>query len=67
MGVPRTLMLAKRLRLKQRRRPHLIGLRRLLRRKVWKSATPETQAFLLRMLRSLSPRRLWGTWFQKGG
>jgi hypothetical protein len=67
MGVPRTLMLAKRLRRKQGRRPHLIGLRRLLRRKMWKSATPEKQAFLVRMLRSLSPRRLWRTWLQQGG
>jgi hypothetical protein len=61
MGIPRTLLLAKRLRRKQGLRPHLIGLRRLLRRKVWKSATPERQAFIVRMIHRLSPRRIWKT------
>ena len=61
MGYPRTLMLAERRRRKERDRPHLIGLRRLLRRKTWKSATPEQQGFIVRMVRRLSPRRLWRT------
>jgi len=61
MGTPRTWFLAERRRHKERDRPHLIGLRRLLRRKVWKAAPPEKQAFLLRMVRRLSPRRLWRT------
>ena len=61
MGYPRTLMLAERRWRKEADRPHLIGLRRLLRRKVWKSATPETQGFIVRMVRRLSPRRLWKT------
>lgn len=61
MGYPRTQMLANRKRRKERDRPHLIGLRRSLRRKVWKSATPEKRAFIVRMVRRLSPRRLWRT------
>jgi len=61
MGYPRTLMLADRRRQKAADRPQLIGLRRLLRRKTWKSATPEQQGFIVRMVRRLSPRRLWRT------
>ena len=66
MGYPRTLMFANRTRRKERHLPHLIGLRRLLRRKTWKSATPETQGFILRMVRRLSPRRLWRTMLMSG-
>lgn len=61
MGYPRTWFLAERRRRKDADRPHLIGLRRSLRRKAWKSATPDKQAFIVRMVRRFSPRRLWRT------
>jgi len=67
MGTPRTWFLAERRRRKESERPRLIGLRRSLRRKVWKSTTPETQAFIVRMVRRLSPRRLWRTLLKVGG
>jgi len=59
MGTPRTWHLAERRRRNARLSKLEFGFFRQLRRRKWKAANPGKRRFIVRMIHSLSPRRLW--------
>lgn len=59
MGTPRTWNLAERRRRTRRLSTLEFGFIRMVRRRTWKAASPAKRRFIVRMIHSLSLRRLW--------